>query len=1226
MEVNTARPSVVRRVWSRRWVRRLVKGGAITVVAIALIGYVVAPPIARRVAETQLSTLLGRKVTIGRIRINPFALSLAVERFQVYEADQTTPFFGFGRLYVNAQLSSIVRRGPVVKEIALEALRLHVVRTQATADAWADVAGAYNFSDIVQRLTAGPEKPPAPPATEPPRFSLNNIHFHDWAITFDDKPTGDHHEVSELAIGVPFASTLPVYVDAFVEPGLSVKIDGTPFVLKGRTKPFKNSLETVLEVRLKDLDLTKYLPFVPVHLPVAVTSARFSLALDVGFVRSTDASPKLTVAGDVGLDGLDVREKRKAGLAPLVGLRRLAVHVGASDVTAQQFHVETVAVSGLDVHLRRLRDGTLNVEHLSPEGGGAPARKAATNKPAPAKTGGREMRFALDAFTLDGTVVHFRDESVEPAFETTVRDVAISVKGLSNAPGVTSKVQAGLRAVPGAVVGLAGTLRLSPLMAAGKLTVDDIEPARFGAYTRELVAFDVVSGKARVAAGYLFSQERGKTTVRIEDGSFGLDDLALRRRGARDDFFRLAALAVRGVKLDLGARTVEVAEIATHEGRVRAVRDAKGVVDLTTLVAAAPAPERPPAPVAAAPAADSAPPWTVTLSRFALERWGARFEDRAVSPTAVLTVDPIGLQLTNVSTAPGTKLGFDLRLGVNKTGKITVTGNSTLPAAGALAANVRFDLRGLELLPFQPYFQDQVSLTVAGGSIGLKGQAAVKTAPNAEPKLDVTADLEVADVAAVERATKEPLVGWKSFHVAAAHVTTSPLAVAIGEVSLTDFHARAVLTPDGGMNLAEAFAKPGAAAAPPAVASKAGDKKGAAAQPAPAPPVAMTVGQVTLRGGQVTFVDRSIKPAFTAELADFGGRLTGLSSTPGTTAEVDLRGAVNRSGALTIAGKVNPLAKELALDVQTDLRDVELPPASPYTGRYAGYLIGKGKLDLALAYKIADRKLEARNKLVLDQFAFGDKTDSPDATKMPVRLAVALLKDRKGVIDIDLPISGSLDDPQFKVWPAVLKVFGNLIVKAATAPFSLIASAFGGGDELSHVDFAPGLTRLDAVAEKRLGTLAKVLHERPGISFELEGGADAAQDREGLRRFLFERALKAKKLAALVKDGAAVAAVDDLTIDPGERPALLATAWDEAKIAKPKNGLGLEKSLPPDEKERLLLASTRVEDDDLRALALRRATMVQSSLAKQVPGGASRLFLVTPRLGGGRVELKLKRD
>jgi hypothetical protein len=263
---------------------------------------------------------------------------------------------------------------------------------------------------------------------------------------------------------------------------------------------------------------------------------------------------------------------------------------------------------------------------------------------------------------------------------------------------------------------------------------------------------------------------------------------------------------------------------------------------------------------------------------------------------------------------------------------------------------------------------------------------------------------------------------------------------------------------------------------------------------------------------------------------------------------------------------------------------------------------------------------------VLDQFTFGDKVESPDATKLPVRLAIALLKDRRGVIDVDLPISGSLDDPQFKVGRAVLKVLGNLVVKAATAPFSLIASAFGGGEDLSRVDFAAGRASLDAPAQGRLGTLAKVLRERPGISFEIRGGADPARDRDGLRRFLFERKLKGAKLAALVQTGAAAPSLDDLSIDAAERPALVAAAYAGEKFAKPKNALGLEKSLPPDEMEKLMLANLRVEDDDLRALALRRATAVQSSLSKSVPGAASRLFLVTPRLGTGGVDLDLRKD
>jgi len=265
---------------------------------------------------------------------------------------------------------------------------------------------------------------------------------------------------------------------------------------------------------------------------------------------------------------------------------------------------------------------------------------------------------------------------------------------------------------------------------------------------------------------------------------------------------------------------------------------------------------------------------------------------------------------------------------------------------------------------------------------------------------------------------------------------------------------------------------------------------------------------------------------------------------------------------------------------------------------------------------------------VLDQFTFGDKVDSPDAVKLPVRLAVSLLKDRHGVIDVDLPIAGSLDDPNFKIGRAILKVLGNLVVKAVTAPFSLLASAFGGGDELSRVDFPAGAATLDATAQKRLATLGKILRERPGISFEIEGGADPQRDREGLRRFLYERKLKAKKLAALVEAGNAAPPLDTIGIDAAERPSLIEAAYKAEKFAKPKNVLGFDKGLPPAEMEKLMLANMRVENDELRALALSRATIVQSTLAKAIPGGASRLYLVAPRLASasGHVEFKLKKD
>jgi hypothetical protein len=1247
----------VRDATRKRWPKRLLIAGVVSLALFALIGFWVVPPVARRVAQTRLGELLGRKVGIARIRLNPFALSVTVEGFEIYEADGTTPFLGFSRLYVNASLASIWRRAPVIQEISLESPHVRVVHERATAEAWADLASAYNFSDIVARLAARPKtpEPPEPPDAPPPRFSLNNLHLTGGAIIFDDRPLGSHHAVSDLDVGVPFVSTLPVYVDAFVEPGLSLRVDGTPFVVAGRTKPFKDSLETVLELRLNSLDLTKYVRFVPLNLPFTVDSARFTLAIDVSFVRPRADAPTLKAHGRLALEKLDLREKRGGDqTTPLLALNLLEVVIGDANLTALRFQIEHLLISGLDVHARRLKDGSLNFEHLLPT---PPTSKAVAARPAsarkaeaagakPAAPAADAPRYGVDLITVEKTTLHFRDESVQPTFEADVRDVDLAVHGLSNAPGATARMTAGLRAVPGGTVHQEGTLRLTPLAAAGKLTVEGIEPARFAPYTHGLLAFDVRDGRLRFGSGYSFEQGRGASAIRLDGAFFEVADLVLRRRDARADFLRLGALKVAGAKVDVGARSVSVAEIETHDTRIRGVRDEKGIVDLTTLLGGAPtaAPAPPPPAAKSAPAdATAAPGWTVTLTRFDLEKWGVKLEDRAVTPHAVLSVDPIALHVTNLSNAPGAKLGLDLRLGINHTGRLTVVGTSGLQP---LVANLRFDLRTLEILPFQPYFANQVNLTVSDGTLSLKGQVAVKKGTGPDPLIDLTTDLDLADLATVDNDKQEPLVGWKLLHLGGVHVSTQPQVIAVDEISLADLRAKLALLPDAGLNLQAALAAPAAPGAaktgPKAVAkpstkspekakpeTKVASRSAAKAEPSQPPP-RITVGRVVLTGCQVTFTDRTIQPAFTADLTDLAGRITGLASTPGTTADIDLHGAIDRTGTLVVAGKVNPLSKDLFADVQIDLKDIELPPTSPYSGKFVGFQISKGKLGISLDYKIANRKLDAKNRLLLDQFTFGDKVTSPEAVKLPVRLAVALLKDRHGLIDIALPITGSLDDPDFKIAHAVLKVLGNLVVKAVTAPFSLIASAFGGGDELSRVDFAAGAASLDGKARQKLGTLAKALQERPGISFEIEGAADRQHDGEGLRRFLLEHRLKARKLTELMQAGGqmAVASPDDLQLEAADRARLLEQTYKAATFTKPKNAIGLDKSLPPAEMETLILTNTRVEDDDLRALALRRATAVQAGLAKSLPAATSRLFLVTPRLDGsaGHVELKIKKD
>jgi len=328
-----------------------------------------------------------------------------------------------------------------------------------------------------------------------------------------------------------------------------------------------------------------------------------------------------------------------------------------------------------------------------------------------------------------------------------------------------------------------------------------------------------------------------------------------------------------------------------------------------------------------------------------------------------------------------------------------------------------------------------------------------------------------------------------------------------------------------------------------------------------------------------------------------------------------------------IKGKINPLSKDLFLDIVADAKDIELSPMSPYAGKYVGYGIEKGKLSFNVKYKVENRKLSANNKIILNQLTFGEKIESPTAIKAPVLLAVALMKDRNGVIDIDLPISGSLDDPQFSVGGIVLRIIVNLITRAVTAPFSLLASAFGGGsgsgDELSYIKFDNGRSNLNQAAQAKIATLTKALNNRPALNLEIAGRVDPLTDLDGLKRVSIERKVKAQKLKELVRKGEAPRSVDDVQVAPEEYPRYLKAAYGEESFPKPRNVIGLARDLPVPEMERLMMQYSKIGEDDMRQLASQRAQTVRDALmAGQI--GAERLFVVAAKPLTAEERAKLK--
>jgi hypothetical protein len=399
---------------------------------------------------------------------------------------------------------------------------------------------------------------------------------------------------------------------------------------------------------------------------------------------------------------------------------------------------------------------------------------------------------------------------------------------------------------------------------------------------------------------------------------------------------------------------------------------------------------------------------------------------------------------------------------------------------------------------------------------------------------------------------------------------------------------------------------------------------GLAAQAPATDPPPVRIGKITLSKGNIDFSDFFVKPNYSANLTNMAGSITEL--TPEKAGQVTLTGRIDGTGTLKIEGAINPLIRNLFLDLKADATDIDLPRLTPYSGKYIGYGIEKGKLSAKVAYKLENRQLKAENRVILDQLTFGDKVDSPTAMKLPILFAVALLKDRNGVIDIDMPIGGSLDDPKFSISGLVIRMIGNLIVKVITSPFTLLASLGGGKQqELSRVEFESGNAVLNKTAQEKLESVAKALTDRPALKLDMGGRASLVDDAPTLKKRAFDRLIKAQKLRETLKGNVGAEAIDAVEISSAEYPKYLTQAFQASSLPKPRNFIGMQKSVPVPDMEKALSETVQVSDADVLNLANRRAQALKDWLAETGKIATDRLFITAPKMEGApRVELSLK--
>jgi hypothetical protein len=396
-------------------------------------------------------------------------------------------------------------------------------------------------------------------------------------------------------------------------------------------------------------------------------------------------------------------------------------------------------------------------------------------------------------------------------------------------------------------------------------------------------------------------------------------------------------------------------------------------------------------------------------------------------------------------------------------------------------------------------------------------------------------------------------------------------------------------------------------------------------------PFPVRIDLVRVTDGATRFADFTTRPNFSIGIEKLKGTIKGLSSVQSARAEVTLDGQVDRFAPVTVRGQVNPLAAESFLDLDMSFRNVELASFTPYSGRFAGYMIRQGKLTADLNYQINDRKLDADHRFVINQLELGDKVESPDAIGLPLKLAIALLKDRNGVIDLDLPVTGDLDDPKFRVGPIVWKVLVNLLTKAVTAPFALLGSLFGGGEEVNLIDFPPGSAELDAADRGKLGSIVKALTDRPGLELSVPAVYNRETDGPLLAAQRLERELLAARRTELASkrqssDGLTIAV---LRADPKGHQRALETVWrkqagKEAPLPPVAEGADPIATLEAALRERLVAGEAEYFE-----LAKARADAAQAVLLTETAIDPVRVFLTTPTdsrsaAGGVVMELALR--
>ncbi|WP_308304377.1 DUF748 domain-containing protein [Shewanella sp. GutDb-MelDb] len=774
-----------------------------------------------------------------------------------------------------------------------------------------------------------------------------------------------------------------------------------------------------------------------------------------------------------------------------------------------------------------------------------------------------------------------------------------------------------------------GIVQLEPLSIVGDIQLTNIQLPQFWSFVDKLFIANLATGKLSVDSQYRLEEKSDYFQVTANNGVVKLEDITL--KNSNDIVASLPIFAVEGINFDLHEQKVTVDKIRSQGLLVNTTLDKKGS-NLQRLL------QPKLAEISTATKQQTTPtnidntteslPWKAVLNGVELENYQVNLTEKIVTQGTLWQITDIKLLTEKINADLSTPIDYQLSLNINQQGSLSSTGSIDIRQQKSIN---QLTLSKLSLNQFQNYLSPYLNIDLKQGKLSTQGTLALN---NEAEQLSYNGAININDLLVKDTVQKKTLLKWKSVDINQFGFDKAANSIEIDHIALKQPYGRIIIAEDKSTNFGELMVSNNNQ-----VAASDESKEAQAEQKTSAPitstnsdetPTAMaiSINKISIEDGSTFFADSSLTPNFAASIEQLNGEITKLSSSSEQAASVDIKGKIDRYAPVTLKGDINPLLEQPFLDLALGFKHVELTSVNPYSGTYAGYYIDKGQLSLDLNYRLENNQLVGDNHLVVDQLQLGKPSDSSLATTLPVTLAIALLQDRHGVIDLGLQVSGDLDEPSFSIGSIVMTAFTNIITKAVTAPFSLLAGLLGGeDDELDKVNFAAGTADLDEQAKKTLAMLAKGLADRPMLKLNVEGAVNVAED----NRALAEAQLR-QKLAQLAQLEIEQMPAD-LTASTYPTSGALSDALKllyETEIASP--AIDVKKAIEADHQGdnaltaedlairwhialyNFSLGDQRISNDALGDLAQQRASAVKNFLADNKTVAPERVFLLDSKV------------